>query len=68
MQLVHETPSGQDGEGRRLSQEAQIGRCSQELRGAAVGSPSSALGYSKFVPLKRETPCTVIWEKFGFKV
>lgn len=40
----------------------------KELRGATVGSTSSALGYSKIFPLKRETPCTVLWEKFGFKV
>lgn len=40
----------------------------KELRVATVGSTSSALGYSKIVPLKRETPCTVMWEKFGFKL
>lgn len=40
----------------------------KELRGATVGSTGSALGYRKFFLLKRETPCTVIWEKFGFKV
>lgn len=40
----------------------------KELRGATVGSTGSALGHSKIFPLKREAPCTVIWEKFGFKV